>query len=288
MNRLSNSQLTVIVQPDGAELRSIQDAAGSEYLWQADPAIWNRHAPILFPIIGKLRNGHYELDGKTFSMPKHGFARTSIFQLIDKKTDQLVFLLAPSDETRACYPFEFALTVSYSLIGNALHIQYAVRNTGSSLMPFSIGAHPGFTLPSPIDDCFLEFEQEETLTACLLSDSGLLSEETVPVLQKTNRLPLSETLFDRDALIFLNMESEKITLGSKNSRRRLTVEFPGFPQLGIWAKPGAPFVCIEPWFGVDDPESPYGDFTNKPGIQQLPAGETFTCEHRIIIESSAP
>lgn len=288
MNRLSNPQLSVTVQSEGAELCSIQDAAGTEYLWQADPAIWNRHAPILFPIIGKLRNGQYELDGKPFSMSKHGFARTSDFQLIDHTQNELVFQLLPTAETRTCYPYEFDLKISYRLIEETLHIQYAVRNTGSSLMPFSIGAHPGFTLPGPIDECFLQFEKMETLNAHLLSEHGLFSEETVPALQNTNILQLSETLFDRDALIFLNVESEKISLRSRNSPRRLTVEFAGFQQLGIWAKPGAPFVCIEPWFGYDDPEIPYGDFTDKPGIQRLPAGETFTCEHRIRIEPDAP
>lgn len=285
MSILSNDRLTVVIQPEGAELSSIKGSDGFEYLWQADPAVWGRHAPVLFPMVGKLRDGHYELNGKTHEMAPHGFARDMSFKLITQSQTMLVFQLLPTAETREDYPFEFAMNIIYRLNGKALSIEYAVRNTGSSPMPFSIGAHPGFTLPGPIEECFLEFEKAETLSTRLLGCKGLISEKTAPVLENTNLLPLSKTLFDRDALIFMDAQSDKITLGAKNSSRRLTVEFPGFPELGIWAKPGAPFVCIEPWFGYADPEQPYGDIWNKPGILKLPAGETFCCTHRVIVEA---
>jgi galactose mutarotase-like enzyme len=284
MKSIANEFLNVSVKTSGAELCSIRSADGAEHLWQADPSVWNRHAPVLFPIIGKLRDEHYTLNGKSYELPQHGFARDMDFALIEQSATSLVFQLLPTAETRRCYPFEFVLSITYRLTGNCLSIEYAVRNTGSSVMPFSIGAHPGFNLPGPLEECFLEFEKEETLTARLLSKKGLLSGETAPVLNNTNLLPISKTLFDRSALIFMDAKSKKITLGAKNSSRRLTVEFAGFPELGIWAKPGAPFVCIEPWYGYADPETPYGDITNKPGIQLLPAGETFTCEHRINVE----
>jgi len=281
---IANKFLTVRVKEQGAELCSIKDAGGTEYLWQADPAFWARHAPVLFPIVGKLLNGRYDLNGKTFELPPHGFARDMKFSLVEQSESSLVYQLLPTTETRKCYPFEFALTIAYRLSDNCLSVEYAVRNTGASVMPFSIGAHPAFNLHGPVDECFLEFDKTETLNTVLLSGKGLLTEETVPVLADTNILPLSKTLFDRDALIFLDTKSEKITLGAKNSSRRLTVEFPGFPHLGIWAKPGAPFVCIEPWYGYADTEQLYGDITNKPGIQLLPAGETFTWTHRVSIE----
>lgn len=285
MNSIHNEFLTVSVKSLGAELCSIRSADGAEYVWQADPAFWNRHAPVLFPIVGKLRDGRYAWNGKPFELSPHGFARDMDFSLIEQTQNSLAFQLLPTAETRARYPFEFSLTITYRLTGNALSIEYAVRNTGTSLMPFSIGAHPAFNLHGPIEESFLEFEKPETLSARLISNKGLLTEQTVPVLDGSKILPLSKTLFDRDALIFLNAESKKITLGAKHSSRRLTVEFAGFPELGIWAKPGAPFVCIEPWYGYADPEQPYGDITNKPGIRQLKAGETFTCAHRVIAEA---
>jgi galactose mutarotase-like enzyme len=284
MNTITNSGLTVSVKTCGAELCSIRSADGFEYLWQADPAVWNRHAPVLFPMVGKLRGGRYELNGKTYEMPPHGFARDMDFALTEKSGTSMTFQLLPTAGTRTVYPFEFSLNIIYRLNGSTLHIQYEVRNTGSSSMPFSIGAHPGFTLPGPVDECFLEFSKAETLCSRLLTCKGLLSDKTIPVMKNSNLLPLSKTLFDRDALIFLDAKSDKLTLGAKNSPHRLTVEFPGLPQLGIWAKPGAPFVCIEPWYGYADPEQPYGDIANKPGIRLLQAGETFSCQHQISIQ----
>lgn len=284
MYLITNEYSTVGIQPQGAELCSIKGADGFEYLWQADPSVWGRHAPVLFPVVGKLRNGRYELNGNPYELPQHGFARDMDFTLTERSGHTLVFRLLPTAATRARYPFEFVLNIIYRLNGNCLSIGYEVQNNGTDVMPFSIGAHPGFTLPGPLDDCFLEFEKEETLCTRLLGPSGLISEETAPVLNRSGTLPLTKTLFDRDALIFMDAKSEKVTLGARNSSRRLTVEFSGFPQLGIWSKPGAPFVCIEPWYGYADTEQPYGDITNKPGIRLLPAGETFTCTHRVSVE----
>lgn len=284
MRSIANQYITVSVKEQGAELCSIKDAGGTEYLWQADPAFWARHAPVLFPIVGKLLNGRYELNGKTYELPPHGFARDMKFSPVQQSESCLVFQLLPTAETRKCYPFEFALNIIYRLNVNSLEISYEVRNNGAKVMPFSIGAHPAFNLHSAVEECFLEFDKEETLNTTLLGSKGLLTRETAPVLKNSNILPLSKTLFDRDALIFMDAKSDKITLGSHKSPRRLTVEFPGFPQLGIWAKPGAPFVCIEPWFGYADPEQPYGDIMNKPGILQLETGKTFTCTHRVSIQ----
>jgi len=283
MHSLQNEFLTICVKPLGAELCSIKSADDLEHLWQADPAVWGRHAPVLFPMVGKLRDNHYTLNDKTYKLSQHGFARDMKFSLIEQGESSLVYQLLPTAETRACYPFEFDLTITYRLSENALSIEYTVRNAGSATMPFSIGAHPGFTLPGPIDECFMEFEKVETLSTRLLDCNGLISEKISPVLENSNLLPLSKTLFDRDALIFMDAESESITLSATNSARRLTVEFAGFPEFGIWSKPGAPFVCIEPWFGYADTEDPYGDLTDKPGIINLEAGKTFTCAHRIIV-----
>jgi galactose mutarotase-like enzyme len=284
MNSITHGKLTVSAQTRGAELCSIRGTDGIEYLWQADPTFWKGQAPILFPTVGKLQDGRYQLNGQTYEMASHGFARTMDFTLIDQQPDALTYQLLPTAETRARYPFEFSLTVIYRLNGNALSIEYAVRNTGASVMPFSIGCHEAYNLPGPLEECFLEFEKMETSDPCLINAKGMVSADTVSVMKNTRTLPLSKTLFDRDALIFLDVKSKKITLGAKNSPRRLTVEFAGFPQLGIWAKPAAPFVCIEPWFGHSDPEHPYGDIWKKPGIIHLEAGKTFVCTHQISIQ----
>ena len=284
MKSIANKFLTVSVKERGAELCSIRKADGTEVLWHGDPTFWKGQAPILFPTIGKLQDGRYQLDGQTYELAPHGFARTMDFTLINQQPDSLTYQLLPTAETRARYPFEFELKVIYRLSGNALSIEYAVRNTGASVMPFSIGCHEAYNLPGPIDECFLEFEKIETADPCLINAKGMVSTETVAVLKNTRTLPLSKTLFDRDVLIFLDVKSKKVTLGAKNSPRRLTVEFAGFPHLGIWAKPAAPFVCIEPWFGHTDPEQPYGDIWNKPGIISLEAGNPFTCMHQVSIQ----
>jgi galactose mutarotase-like enzyme len=284
MKSIANKFLTVSVKERGAELCSIRGADGTEVLWQGDPTFWKGQAPILFPTIGKLQDGRYQLNGQTYELAAHGFVRTMDFTLIDQQPDALTYQLLPTAETRARYPFEFELKVTYRLSGNALSIEYAVRNTSASVMPFSIGCHEAYNLPGPIDECFLEFEKTETADPRLINAKGMVSTETVAVLKNTRTLPLSKTLFDRDVLIFLDVKSKKVTLGAKNSPRRLTVEFAGFPHLGIWAKPAAPFVCIEPWFGHTDPEQPYGDIWKKPGIIPLEAGKTFTCMHRVSIQ----
>ena len=281
MNSISNGFLTIGVKTKGAELCSLKDANGTQYLWQADPAIWARHAPVLFPIVGKLRDNRYGLNGKTYELSQHGFARDMEFTLVEQSKNSLVYRLLPDAETRKHYPAEFTLDIIYRLNGNTLEIGYEVTNHGTAIIPFSIGAHPGFNLPGPIEDCFLEFNKTETLNFLLLNSKGLLTEETAPGSGTLNILPLSKTLFDRDALILLDFKSDKISLRSRTSPQCLTVEFHGFPQLGIWTKPGAPFVCIEPWYGYADPEQPYGDIMNKPGIRRLSAGSTFTCTHRI-------
>ena len=284
MKSIANKFLTVSVKERGAELCSIRGADGTEVLWQGDPTFWKGQAPILFPTIGKLQDGRYQLNGQTYELAAHGFVRTMDFTLIDQQPDALTYQLLPTAETRARYPFEFELKVTYRLSGNALSIEYAVRNTSASVMPFSIGCHEAYNLPGPIDECFLEFEKTETADPRLINAKGMVSTETVAVLKNTRTLPLSKTLFDRDVLIFLDVKSQKVTLGAKNSPRRLTVEFAGFPHLGIWAKPAAPFVCIEPWFGHTDPEQPYGDIWKKPGIIPLEAGKTFTCMHQVSIQ----
>lgn len=289
MNKtLSNSLLTVTVKQRGAELCSIKGAGGMEYMWQADPKIWGRHAPVLFPIVGRLNNNRYTLDGKTYEMDKHGFARNMDFELVSETPESLSYRLRPTLVTKKSYPFDFVLTVSYELKNNCLTVKYEVRNKTGKTMPFSIGAHPGFSLKwnesDVIEDYFLEFENAETVDTHLLTDDILLSRKTKRVLTKENVLRLSRDMFDHDAFIFMDLKSRKVSLGSDKHKRRVAVEFDDFPYLGIWAVPGAPYVCIEPWHGYLDPEWGDGNILNKPGINKLAPSTVFTCVHKITIE----
>jgi galactose mutarotase-like enzyme len=257
-------------------------------MWQADPKIWPRHAPILFPIVGKLANDRYSFERKTYELPQHGFARDMNFAIVEETASSLSYQLFPSSSTKQQYPFDFGLLVKYRLKGNSLEIQYEVRNNGEGVMPFSIGAHPGFALTwgedDQIEDYFLEFEKLETLDTHFLGADHLLSEETGRILQNEKVLPIRKDMFNRDALILLDFESGKVSLRSHKHHGCLTVEFPGFPYLGIWAKPAAPFVCIEPWYGHVDPAKTDGMIMNKPGIIKLNASKTFTCAHRVVIQ----
>ncbi|NQU38419.1 MAG: aldose 1-epimerase family protein [Lentisphaerae bacterium] len=284
---ISNALMTVSACTAGAELCSIQGASGVEYLWQADPSVWPRHAPLLFPVVGKLANDRYTFQDQSYVLPQHGFGRDMSFELEAKTDAQILYRLAATDETRNCYPFEFVLHVKYELSGSRLEVQYTVSNQGHGVMPFSIGAHPGFSLSwgesDAIEDYYLEFSQPETLDTHHLGDDHLLSGETERVLTNERHLPISKDLFQRDALIFIGQQSDSITLRSHKHPNALTVSFPGFPSLGIWAKPAAPFVCIEPWYGHADTSGTDGVIMHKPGILHLAPDAMFTCGYTITV-----
>jgi galactose mutarotase-like enzyme len=307
-NTLRNFVLSVTVKQHGAELCGLKTADGTEYMWQADPAVWPRHAPLLFPIVGKLVQGRYLYDGKKYEITTpHGFARDTDFELVAATESTLSYRLQATKETRKQYPFEFTLLRHYRLAtpleghalswpenggrdkarpsSSTLEVTTEVTNPGAVVMPFSIGEHPAFSLKwgagDKVEDYALQFEKPERLVAHLLDANGLLSDQSERLLSNQRVLPLRSTMFDRDALIFLKLNSRSISLCSRRHARRVTVEFPGYPNLGIWAKPGAPFVCIEPWYGYADPATHNGELLQKPGIILLEPGKTFTCTWRI-------
>ncbi len=286
---LRSAVLEIAVKPKGAELCSLKAADGTQYIWQADAAVWPRHAPILFPIVGRLASDKYTLGNRTYEMKQHGFARDCDFELAQKTSNTIGFRLASSAATRKVYPFDFTMWARYKLIGNALDVTYEVTNNGTNLMPFSVGAHPAFALSwnntDTIEDYYLQFEVAENAATHFLNQDHLLSTEMETMLKGQKRLALTKNLFYRDALIFLDLKSTKVSLCSAKHAKKLTVEFPGFPFLGIWAKPAAPFVCIEPWFGHADPADADGLIMNKPGIVKLHSGRSFRCTHRIVIDT---
>lgn len=285
---LSNNFLHVTVKPEGAELSSIRHArTGREYIWQADPAFWPRHAPVLFPIVGRVPHDQYRHGDQAYTLRQHGFARDRTFSLSKQEPDTLEFVLGDDQESRALYPFGFRLAITYKLIGRRLDISYHVTNTGDTLLPFSIGAHPAFQCPLNADEAksgyVLVFDHPERAFRQLL-DNGLRTGRQSPVLAESALLHLTDELFGADALIFKGLKSQSVTLRSPKGRDVLTVDFPGFPYLGIWTRnAAAPFICIEPWYGVTHLQDAPATLEDKEGIQILAAGAVFSCQHSVTI-----
>ncbi|MGZ3883927.1 MAG: aldose 1-epimerase family protein [Bacteroidia bacterium] len=276
---LKNAELAIQVNAAGAELSSLKDAQGRELLWQADKAVWPRHAPVLFPIVGKLKNDSYSHAGKNYSLPQHGFARDTEFILTEQTEDSLEFELQESAETLQHYPFRFSLRIRYALTGKTLHVMYTVHNTGDGILPFSIGAHPGFSCKlmknESLSDVEIVFKDAERLTAQKLK-GGLISDETYDVPLKNNALKLNAALFDNDALVFKHTQVEELLMRSSRRPAGIRMLCKGWPYFGIWTKKGSDdFVCLEPWYGIADSVNASGNLTEKEGILNLSAGERF-------------
>ena len=285
MYNIQNSLLSLTVAELGAEMKSlISKADGREWLWDADPDFWPRTAPVLFPIVGKLADNQYIYQSRFYPMSQHGFARDRVFECIEKDADRLVFFLKSDYDSHKFYPFDFELFIRYQLVDNRLEISYEVRNSGIESLWFSIGGHPGFALPSwPEKSYELHFEQAENLHPYSLK-SGLLGRKiSEPMATELHTLPISLELFENDALVFDDLKSEWIAIRPTGEPDELRVHFKNFPWIGLWAKTGAPFICIEPWYGHADPVGESGDLTEKPGILMLPESETFRCSYEIEI-----
>ncbi|PKB18190.1 aldose 1-epimerase family protein [Flavobacterium sp. 5] len=269
---ISNSFLTAEIKHIGAELCSLKDNLNKEYIWNGNPAFWGKHSPILFPIVGTLKNNSYQHNNSEYHLSRHGFAREIEFKIIDKQENSATLLLMASQETKEKYPFDFDLYLIYTIEGKTLKVEYKVFNKGKSIMPFSIGAHPAFDLPGNFENYSLAFETKDTLEYFLLED-GLISNTTNTLSLDQNQLHLNHKLFENDALVFKNIESKSVTI-LENSNPFLKVSYPNFPDLGIWT-PNAPFICIEPWFGYSDTVDKFGSLLDKEGINILEANDTF-------------
>lgn len=282
--QLENELLTVTVKEQGAEICSIRHQdSGIEYIWGANADVWGRHAPILFPIVGKLKENKYNLKGREYSLPQHGFGRDKDWELAEKGESSLAFCLNEDSETLQKYPFAFELKAIYSLNADTLTVTYQVQNRSKDDMPFSIGAHPGFNCPlrdgERFEDYFLEFEKPETLSRDVLN-FGLRTGEKSLFMKNKNELSLNSDLFSQDALVFEGVQSDWIGLKSRKSARGIQFGLKGFPYLGIWTKAGgSEFICIEPWYGVADRVEGQEDIFQKEGIQVLPPAATFSCSY---------
>lgn len=287
MHIIENEFLKVKAREFGAELTSILDKrTGIEHLWQADERFWGWHAPVLFPVVGRCLEDEITVGGKIYKMEKHGFARKSDFHLLEHGTTKIVFVLSSSAATKAVYPFDFEFLISYHLRNTTLVCSYEVVNTGNNRLLFSLGGHPAFAVPmlegDRYEDYYLEFELEENADRHFINYDGFFDGRRLRVLDGNRKLPLQSEMFKDDAYIFKELNSRAVSLKTDKHNHSLTVRFPGFNYLGLWAKTNAPYVCIEPWLGCADTDGQQGEFARKEGVLALEAGENFT--RSIIIE----
>lgn len=278
---ISNTILSAKVNSKGAELISLQNNSQREFIWEGNPDYWGKHSPVLFPIVGTLKNNSYSLNHKTFQLSRHGFARDFEFEIVFQNSNQVVFSLQSNIQTKQVYPFDFELQISYTLKENELVIGYKIINRNEETLPFSIGGHPAFALPLNFENYTLAFEHEENLVSYTL-ENDLLSNKTIAIPLKEKRLPLAYSLFEKDALIFKKLNSKNITI-EENGNPILHFRFNHFPNFGIWTKNIAPFICLEPWFGYSDTINTTGNILEKEGIQLLKTKETFDCSFSIEI-----
>ena len=249
-------------------------------MWDRKPEFWAASSPVLFPFVGTIKNGAYSYNGKEYKIStRHGFARTEDFELVEKTENSLKFRFSSNKETLEKYPFEFELFITYTIVGNTLEIGYNVVNKNDSDMYFSLGTHPAFALNVndglKLDDYYLEFEKNETSQKYKLTNNGLVFDEKVDYLNNTNKIQITENVFDDDAIVFEGLKSEKVTIKNNKNSKELRVEYKGFPYIAFWSKPKAPYVCIEPWYGISDFENCTGKLEEKTGILKLENGENF-------------
>lgn len=278
VHSISNKLISISVNTLGAELISLK-SHDIELLWQSDKTVWPRYAPVLFPIVGRLKNNQLTDNHITYNLTQHGFARDKEFGLVEKKDNCLEFELTADEETLALYPHHFSLRIRYELENTCIKIEYIVFNPNGKILPFSIGAHPGFNCKriagESLKDFYLEFENKNELVAEKLVD-GLLSGETYSIKLNENKLPLNTDLFNNDALVFKNNQIEKVKLCSTKSKTQITLNCKNWPYFGIWTKKGSDaFVCLEPWYGITDSTIAKGDAVDKEGIQLLKAYDSF-------------
>jgi galactose mutarotase-like enzyme len=277
---IENNLLKVTINNKGAELQSLYNKATQlEYLWNGDANFWGKKSPVLFPIVGGLKNNEYEFEGKKYLLPRHGFARDNEFEVNKINETTIQFILSSCAKTQEVYPFNFKFIVEYSLNNNQLFCTYIIENTGTNKMYFSVGAHPAFAVPlnnnTHFDDWFLEFNATENCGIYPLTKEGLIKTVSTPQLNNNNALQLTKQLFYSDALVFKNLQSTSIKMKSAKSNHGLQINFKGFPYFGIWSAKDANFVCLEPWLGIADSENTTQNLIEKEGIICLVAKAIF-------------
>jgi len=290
MQTIQNKNIKISIKDIGAELGSIVSLKNNkEYLWRGDETFWGGQAPILFPFVGRLKDDIFIANGKEYSQKQHGFFRKSNeVKLIEKTETKLTYSIKHSESTLKVYPYEFEFRTSYELIENTIVIHHYVENLGNDIMYFSIGEHPAFNcslkdLNLNYEQSSLLFERSETEATWNLNKDGLFDNTTSEVLKNTNEIHLTANSFDNDALVFKNLKSDKITLSNKKEGPLVTVAFEDFSYLGIWSKPNAPFVCIEPWLGIADSHDTNQKIEDKEAMIHLAPEENYSASYSIEI-----
>lgn len=284
--QLENEQLKIEVKAQGAELSKVTSNEGIDYLWSADPTYWNRHAPVLFPIVGRVTDNQYTHAGQTYELGQHGFARDQKFECIKENGNEVVFELRSSEESKGRFPFDFILELGYKLEGNQVTTSYTVKNPSEEEIHFAIGGHPGFMCPlladETMEDYYLELEVPEETTRLGVSETVHLNGQDTSFTGQT--IELSHKLFREEGVIILkDLKSKTMALKSHKNNHSVTMNFEGFPFLGIWSPEhiDAPFVCIEPWVGHTDYEDASKELSEKKDFVALKPGETFNIAYQL-------
>jgi galactose mutarotase-like enzyme len=286
MPSISNDILSIDVQIKGAELQSIYHKQHQlEYMWSGDPLYWGKHSPVLFPIVGELKNKTYTYQGARYHLSRHGFARELDFEVTDQEENRITLSLKSNHQTLENFPFQFIFSITYSLNHDRLQVSFLVENTGEDTMFFSVGAHPAFKVPlvegTSFEDYQLVFAQRETVGRWPITSAGLIDHEPKPLLENENVLPLKKELFASDAIVLKNLLSNSVSITSPKTEHGLSVNFEGFPYLGIWETKSGDFVCIEPWCGIADSVDASGKIEDKEGINSLPPTGKFEVSYSI-------
>lgn len=269
---IKHNKNSAVISSLGAELVSFSKNE-TNYIWTVDNLFWNKTSPVLFPIVGKLQNDTYSLNGKEYNLPRHGFARDFEFDLIEKNENSLIFSFTQNEKTIRLFPFNFELQIAYLLNDDKLEISYLIKNNSDVTMPFSIGAHPAIAINTTINKYAIEFGNCQKLT-CHNLNNQLFDGTTNDIILNDHKLPLSYSLFEKDAIVIKDFECKNLII-FENGIPYLKFDLGNFPDLGIWTKQDAPFLCIEPWFGYADSQNTSVDFLNKEGIQILEPNKIF-------------
>lgn len=288
MVELRNEQISITVSEKGAELQSIKDANGKEYLWQGDPAFWPRRSPILFPIVCSVNNDTYQAEGQEYHLPRHGFARDTDFKLISRSDRKVTFALESSEETRKVYPYDFTLSVSYVLDDNKIGVIWHVHNTDTREIHFQIGGHPAFNIPDmkagESQYGRIRLDNAEPLDGLKSYIDGSHEMIEVPVETEQGVIEFSDNTWRNDSVKIHKSQVHRAELLNKAGEPEVTLEF-RTPVIAFWSPYGkeAPFVCIEPWYGLGDPRGFLGAFKEKPLMNHLQPGASFMSKYDIII-----
>lgn len=290
LHTIENKHLVCSIESNGAEIRSLKHkATGEEYIWQIDNSIWGSSSPVLFPVIGKVKEDKVALNAKDYAMPKHGIIRNNdqlIFE--QKKVSRCAFSLISSYSTQKHYPFDFSFSVEYQLIDQRLIMTYHIENRDAIPMPFSCGGHTAYACPldgnTTLSDYVIEFPTPLNLISSTLGASGLLSHHQREIENENGILPLSDVLFDEDALIFSNVEYDWVRLRKKSQEKGIVVRFTDYPHLALWSKPKADYICIEPWLGLPDHEDESIDLTKKETFKIIQPNDSYSISIETEIE----